>query len=151
MADGLLERAAATVDQVIADVRFTLANGESRRGFASQLDGRKGHVHLFGAADWGQRLDGAALAIAAEKVHSRVGTRRVATQGFVHEADGLDHVGPVKLGTQAETHDGVGQGDLRDGLPAVLRANGLLGIHVFGSEVLLDDPTHGAAAFTIFA
>ena len=59
--------------------------------------------------------------IAAQKVHARVGARRIALQHLFDQADRLDVLLPVERRAQAQARDRVGDRDLRNALTLDVR------------------------------
>ena len=79
--------------------------------------------------------------IAAQEVHAPVGAGRVALQHPFDQADGLDVILPVQRRAEPQARHRVGHRHLRDALPLVLAADGLLGGRVPQREVVV----HGDA------
>ncbi len=98
-----------------------------------------------------ERLDGLPLLIATQEVHPRVRPGRVALQNLLDQAHRLEILAPVERGAETQTVDGVGDGNLRGGLPLVFAANRCFRGRLLRRKMLLDGRPDGRQPQTVLA
>ena len=115
------------------------------------LDGLERDPDLRFRDRLGELFDGAALAIAAQEIHPRVGARRIAPQRVFDEADALDVLAPVDRRAQAQAGDGVGDRRLAGGLALLLGADDVLGHQAAAGQVPLERGAQRRSPHIVFA
>ena len=119
--------------------------------FPRAFDRAHGQLYLGFTGTRRDLLHRPALLVTAEEVHAAVDARGIATQRALHEADALDEVAPVDFGAQPQGGDGIGDGDLRDTLPLMLRPDRILGRHSARLEVGIQRALQQRYRTTVFA
>ena len=149
IADRLLERRLASVDEVEAHVRLE-CRGTAAHGRGTGGVDRGGCDFLFRhPAAPGEPLYRVAIVIARAERHRRVHTGRIAAQDGFGETRLLDEIAPVDVADRAEAGDAVGHHELaeREALGGAL--HGLLHAHHVLADPLLQPEQRrevGAAA-----
>ena len=118
-ADRNLECAATAGDQVIAGICAAIRLGAHESTCRLRRpNGGAGDVEFRAVRTARQFLDGAAIEIARREIH--VAKRAAAGERFVHQADALEHLGPIDVGNHAHAGDDVAHRDDAGTLPLVL-------------------------------
>ena len=128
----------APANQVIADMRHARVDAR-RRGlcFPGELDRAPGHLGLRERAPLRDFFDRMAIAVAAGKVHPRVGTGGIVAQGSLDNTHGFDELAPIQCAQEAQAADAVADRNLVGGLLLVPRLHHLLdGLSRLGQNLL---------------
>ncbi len=120
------QRSPAFANQVKAHMGGPVLNAFFPGAGFGQLDGLLRHLRLLEPAVAGNGLDRMAIAIAGEEIHLPVNLGGVEAQRPIDLAHGLDKLAPVQGAQEAQTVDGVTDGDLVGGLVLAFEADQFL-------------------------